>query len=53
MTCSVRVWDRLSGREAGTLVPGQDMDIGAWLRDLGLERHAQAFRDAEVTPQGP
>ncbi|HSA80013.1 MAG TPA: adenylate/guanylate cyclase domain-containing protein [Geminicoccaceae bacterium] len=26
------------------------MDIGAWLRDLGLERYAPAFRDAEITP---
>ena len=27
------------------------MDVGAWLRGLGLERYAQAFRDAEVTPE--
>ena len=26
------------------------MDVAAWLRGLGLERYAQAFRDAEVTP---
>ena len=25
------------------------MDIAAWLRALGLERYAQAFRDAEIT----
>ena len=24
------------------------MDIGAWLRDLGLERYEQAFRDHEI-----
>ena len=24
------------------------MDIGAWLRDLGLERYEQAFQDNEV-----
>ena len=29
---------------------GQNMDIGDWLRDLGLERYARAFLDAEVTP---
>lgn len=28
---------------------GQDLDVAAWLRDLGLERYAQAFRDAEIT----
>jgi hypothetical protein len=31
------------------------MDIAAWLRDLGLQRYAQAFRDndidAEVLPK--
>ena len=32
-------------------MPGQDWDIAAWLRDLGLERYAQAFLDAEVTPE--
>ena len=26
------------------------MDIAEWLRSLGLERYAQAFQDAEVTP---
>ena len=26
------------------------MDVAAWLGGLGLERYAQAFRDAEVTP---
>jgi hypothetical protein len=24
------------------------MDIGAWLRGLGLERYEQAFRDNEI-----
>jgi hypothetical protein len=24
------------------------LDIGAWLRDLGLERYEQAFQDTEV-----
>jgi SAM (Sterile alpha motif) domain-containing protein len=24
------------------------MDIGAWLRGLGLERYEQAFRDSEI-----
>ncbi|WP_418160155.1 SAM domain-containing protein [Benzoatithermus flavus] len=32
-------------------MPGQDLDVGAWLRRLGLERYAQAFRDAEITPE--
>ena len=32
-------------------MPGQDFDFAAWLRDLGLERYAQAFQDAEVTPE--
>ena len=27
------------------------MDVGAWLRGLGLERYEQAFRDAEITPE--
>jgi class 3 adenylate cyclase/predicted ATPase len=27
------------------------VDVEAWLRGLGLERYAQAFRDAEVTPE--
>ncbi len=30
---------------------GNDLEIPAWLRDLGLERYAQAFLDAEVTPE--
>src|SRR4051812_3815339 len=30
-------------------MPGQDVDIAAWLRDLGLERYAPSFLDAEVT----
>ena len=29
----------------------QGFDLAAWLRDLGLERYARAFRDAEVTPE--
>jgi class 3 adenylate cyclase/predicted ATPase len=32
-------------------VPVQGLDIAAWLRDLGLERYAPAFGDAEVTPE--
>ena len=32
-------------------MPRQDRDIAAWLRDLGLERYALAFLDAEVTPE--
>ena len=40
-----------SGTEARTLVPGQDWDVAAWLHDLGLERYAPAFLDAEVTPE--
>ena len=27
------------------------MDVAAWLGGLGLERYAQAFRDAEITPE--
>ena len=26
------------------------MDIGAWLRQLGLERYEQAFRDSDIVP---
>ena len=26
------------------------MDLGAWLRDLGLERYEQAFRDNDIAP---
>jgi class 3 adenylate cyclase/predicted ATPase len=34
----------------GKQLPGQqDFDLAAWLRDLGLERYARAFLDAEVT----
>ena len=32
-------------------MPVQGLDIAAWLRDLGLERYAPAFGDAEVTPE--
>src|SRR5918998_1915987 len=48
---SLEVCGSLSGEEARTLVPGQDFDVTAWLCDLGLERYAQAFLDAEVTPE--
>ena len=27
------------------------MDVAAWLRDLGLERYAAAFQDAEITAE--
>lgn len=27
------------------------MDIGDWLRGLGLERYAQAFRDNDIDPE--
>ena len=30
-------------------MPGQEVDVAAWLRDLGLERYAAAFLDAEIT----
>ena len=26
----------------------KDVDVGAWLRGLGLERYEQAFRDNDV-----
>ena len=32
-------------------MPGQNVHIAALLRELGLERYAQTFRDAEVTPE--
>ena len=32
-------------------MPRLDRDIAAWLRDLGLERYALAFLDAEVTSE--
>src|SRR5687768_8398925 len=41
---SLELCGSLSGEEARTLVPGQDLDVAAWLRDLGLERYAQAGR---------
>ena len=28
-----------------------EVDVAAWLRDLGLERYAPAFLDAEITPE--
>src|SRR3954468_6146283 len=30
-------------------MPGQDVDVAAWLRGLGLERYAPSFLDAEIT----
>jgi SAM domain (Sterile alpha motif) len=33
------------------LVPGQEFEVVEWLRGLGLERYAAAFRDAEITPE--
>ena len=35
----------------GTAVAGQDLDIPTWLRDLGLERYAPVFCEAEITPE--
>jgi class 3 adenylate cyclase/predicted ATPase len=35
--------------EAEKLVSGQNRDVIGWLRDLGLERYTQTFRDAEIT----
>ena len=34
-------------------MPGRkrEVDVAAWLRDLGLERYAAAFLDAEITPE--
>ena len=32
-------------------MPGQEVDVAAWLRELGLERYAAAFLDAEITPE--
>ena len=32
-------------------MPGQEFDLAGWLGELGLERYAQAFVDAEVTPE--
>ena len=32
-------------------MPGQNWNVNDWLRNLGLERYAPAFRDAEVTAE--
>ena len=33
-------------------MPGRTrVDVAAWLRDLGLERYAPAFLDAEISPR--
>ena len=32
-------------------MPGQEFNLAGWLGELGLERYAQAFVDAEVTPE--
>ena len=32
-------------------MPGQELDLAGWLGELGLERYAHAFVDAEVTPE--
>ena len=29
------------------------MDIGGWLRSLGLERYETTFRENEITEKGP
>ena len=46
-------WTRAPGRMTlAQIQPGRRMDVSSWLRDLGLESYAQAFRandiDAEV-----
>lgn len=46
-----RTCDTLSVKEAGTLVGERDVEIATWLRALGLEHYAQAFLDAELTPE--
>ena len=32
-------------------MPGQELDLEAWLCELGLQRYVPAFLDAEVTPE--
>ena len=32
-------------------MPGPEVDVAEWLRELGLERYAGAFLDAEITPE--
>ena len=32
-------------------MPGQETVLAGWLRELGLERYAYAFEDAELTPE--
>ena len=43
--------DRRSGNLSTadlTALPGNAVDIVAWLRELGLERYEQAFRENEI-----
>ena len=42
-------WDRIRPRK-GTREE-VEVDVAAWLRELGLERYAAAFLDAEITPE--
>ena len=48
---------RLPPLEIGEGLDGGEVDIGAWLRGLGLERYEEAFRDnaigADVLPSWP
>src|SRR5262245_13884573 len=33
------------------MLGGREVEVAAWLRDLGMERYAAAFLDAEITPE--
>src|SRR5688500_1287212 len=51
MARSTAVRDRLHPSGQARLIGGTEVDVGAWLRGLGLERYARVFRDAELTPE--
>src|SRR3954452_18243135 len=48
-------WNRLRPRGRAHPIRGARVDVGAWLRGLGLERYERAFRDndvdAEILPE--
>src|SRR5215213_9802498 len=54
MARSAQVRGRLARGKVGRLAMGDGLDIGAWLRGLGLQRYEPAFRgndiDAELLP---
>jgi class 3 adenylate cyclase len=45
---STAAWNRLHPRVQARPIGGTGVDVGAWLRGLGLERYEPVFRDNEI-----